>query len=75
MPQYEYRFTSSTGLIQLVSTQEVADDSAAKASAQTVFATFLDFPTLEVWRQAGRDIAPARGPRCAIREPLRFLPG
>jgi hypothetical protein len=47
MPQYEYRFTSSTGLIQLVSTQEVADDSAAKASAQTVFATFLDFPTLE----------------------------
>jgi|GraSoi_2013_60cm_1033757.scaffolds.fasta_scaffold85487_2 hypothetical protein len=50
MPQYEYRFTTSTGLVQLVSTQEVADDSAAKASAQTVFATFLDYPTLEVWQ-------------------------
>jgi hypothetical protein len=62
MPQYEYRFTTSTGLIQLVSTQEVADDSAAKTSAQTVFATFLDFPTLEVWRLDRRvETLPRRG--------------
>jgi hypothetical protein len=50
MPKYEYRFTTRTGLVQLASTLEVADDAAAKVRAQTVFATFLDFPMLEVWR-------------------------
>jgi hypothetical protein len=49
MPKYEYRFTTSAGLLQLASVLDVADDRSAKAHGQTIFATFLDFDILEVW--------------------------
>ena len=48
--KYEYRFTTAKGVVKLASTIDVADDSTAKARAQAVFATFLDFHTLEIWR-------------------------
>ena len=49
MPEYEYRFKSSTGGIALGSILNVENDALAKAHAKIAFATFLDFDSLEIW--------------------------
>jgi hypothetical protein len=54
MPSYEYRLADSAGVVQMTSKHHVADDVAAKATAQTIFDTFLDFTTLEIWRRDRR---------------------
>jgi hypothetical protein len=61
MSEYVYRFTTAKGVVKLASIVDVADDSAAKARAQAVFATFLDFHTLETWR-LGRLVETVRRP-------------
>ena len=54
MPSYEYRLADSAGVVQLTSKQYGANDVAAKATAQSIFDTFLDFTTLEIWRRDRR---------------------
>ena len=49
MPSYEYRLADSAGIVQMTSKHYVADDAAANATAKTIFDTFLDFQTLEIW--------------------------
>jgi hypothetical protein len=49
MPTYEYRLADSVGLVQMTSKHYLVDDAAAKATAQTIFDTFLDFQSLEIW--------------------------
>ena len=49
MPKYEYRFKSSTGSIKLGAILNVGNDASAKAHGDKIFATFLDFDSLEVW--------------------------
>ena len=54
MPSYEYRLADSAGIVQMTSKHYVADDAAAKVTARTIFDTFLDFQTLEIWRRDRR---------------------
>ncbi len=49
MPEYEYRFKSSTGDMKLGSIPNVESDALAKAHGDTAFATFLDFDSSELW--------------------------
>ena len=54
MPSYEYRLADATGVVQMTSKHYAADDAATKVIAQTIFDTFLDFQTLEIWRRDRR---------------------
>jgi hypothetical protein len=65
MPSYQYRFANSAGLIQMTWTRSVEDDAEAKVSGQTIFDTFLDFKSLQIWL-LDRRVATVR---------LRSLPG
>jgi len=62
MPEYEYRFKSSTGDMKLGSILNVESDALAKAHGGMAFATFLGFRQFGALasRQAHRDVAAGR---------------